>query len=66
MSLDEKRENIDWRERAFENELENKYEIIIQNGMTCIHGNELNKTDEWNLLHDIINTVKRTKKLNRH
>ena len=42
-SLYDKWEKIEWRKRAFESELENKYEIEIQNGMTCIHGHKLNK-----------------------
>ena len=37
MSLDENKENIKRRKREFEYELENSYEIEIQNGMTCIH-----------------------------
>ena len=34
--------------------------------MICINDNEVNKIDEWNLLHDIINPPKRTKNLNRY
>ena len=34
--------------------------------MTRIHDKELNKISEFNLLHDIINPPKRTKKLNCH
>ena len=34
--------------------------------MTPIHNNEVNKIAECNLLHDKINTPKRTKKLNSH
>ena len=34
--------------------------------MTRIHGKEVNKIDECNLLHDIINPPKRAKNLNRH
>ena len=30
--------------------------------MTCIHGNKENKLAEWDLLHDILNPTKRTKK----
>ena len=37
MSLDEKRENIERHKRAFESEIENKYEIETQKGMTGIH-----------------------------
>ena len=34
--------------------------------MTCIHENEVNKISECNLLHDILNTSKRTKIFNIH
>ena len=34
--------------------------------MTCIHGNEVNKIAEQNVLHDIINLSKRTKFLNSY
>ena len=34
--------------------------------MTCIHENEVNKTSEYNLLHDIINPYKHTKNINSH
>ena len=37
MSIDDKKENIEWRKSEFECELENTYEIENQNGMTCIH-----------------------------
>ena len=42
MSLDDKKENIECRKRAFESELGNTYEIEIQNVMTCINGNKVN------------------------
>ena len=45
----------------FESELENTHEIEIQNGMTCIHGNEVNKITEFSLIHNILNPPKRTK-----
>ena len=48
----------------FEIELKNTYDIEIHNGMTFIHGNKVNKSDKCNLLHDILNPPKRTKKLN--
>ena len=64
MCLDDKIEKIEWEKRAFEYKLKNKYEIEIHNGITCIHGNRVNKWDECNLLHDIINPTKRTKTLN--
>ena len=41
MSLGEKKSNTLWRKHAFESELENTYEIEIQNGITCIHGKNL-------------------------
>ena len=50
----------------FEIEIEDKYETEIQNGMTCIDKNKVNKWSRWNLLHDTLNTPKRTKKLNRY
>ena len=34
--------------------------------MTCINENEVNKIAELNLLYDILNPSKRTKKLNIH
>ena len=34
--------------------------------MTGINGNKVNKIAECNLLHDMLNTFKRTKKLNKH
>ena len=34
--------------------------------MTRIHNNEVNNIAERNLLHDIINTPRRAKKLNSH
>ena len=44
----------------------NTYGIKNQNDMTRIHDKEVNKISEYNLLHDIINPPKRTKKLNNH
>ena len=58
MSLDDKKEKS--------NEPKNTYVIEIQNGIACIHDNKVNNIAEWNLLHDILNTPKRTKKLNNH
>ena len=34
--------------------------------MNCIHENKVNNIAEFNLIHDIINTPKRTKNLNSH
>ena len=50
----------------FEWNLENTYEIEIQNGMTCIHDKEVYNIAEWNSLHDILKPPKCTKKLNYH
>ena len=41
-----KRKNTEWRKHAFESELENTYDIESQNGMNCIHRNEVNKISE--------------------
>ena len=37
-SLDERKENTELRRREFEIKVENKYDIEIQNSMTCMHG----------------------------
>ena len=42
------------------------YGIKIQNYMMRIHDKELNRISECNLLHDIINPPKLTKKINSH
>ena len=42
MSLDENKEKKEWRKRAFERGLECIYNVKNQNGMTCIHENEVN------------------------
>ena len=47
-------------------EQKNTYGIENQNDMTRIHDNKVNKIDERNLLHDIINSLKHTKNLNIH
>ena len=52
---------LEWRKCAFECKIKNTYEIEIQNGMACIHYNEVNNIAELNLLHDIINPPKITK-----
>ena len=62
MSLDEKKEKTEWRKHDFESEMENTYDIIIHNCMSCIHGNKVNKLAQCNLLHDILNHPKYTKK----
>ena len=66
MSLEETKEKLEWRKRDFEYELKNTYGIENPNDMTRIHDDEENKIAEWNLLHDIMNTSKRTKNLNSH
>ena len=53
-----------WRKRAFESKLPNIYGIEIQNGMTFIHENEVNKRAQCNFLYYIINPYKCTKNLN--
>ena len=64
MSLEEIKEKIDWRTRAFEYKNKNSYDIENEYDMTCIHINEVKNIDEWNLPHDIINPPKRAKFLN--
>ena len=66
MRLDKKRENTEWRKRAFEGKIKNKYDIERQNGENWIHDNEVNIIDEWNLLHDILNPTKQKEKLNSY
>ena len=66
MSLDENKEKTERCKRAFERKIENAYDIEIHNGMTCIHGNKVNKIYECNLLQDMINNSKQTKTLNIH
>ena len=66
MNIEETKEELEWRKRAFEYEQKNVYGIENRNDMTHIHNNEVKNIDEWNLLHDIINNLKRTKKLNSH
>ena len=61
MSLEETKEKLDWRKRAFEYEKKNSYGIENWNDMTRIHNNEANNMAECNLLHDIINPPKSTK-----
>ena len=43
MSLEETKEKIELRKRAFEYEQKSKYGIENQNNMTCIHDKEVNK-----------------------
>ena len=37
MSLEDRKEKLEWRHYAFECELGDTYDIEIQNGMNCIH-----------------------------
>ena len=66
MSLEETKENLDWRKHTFEYDKKISYGIKNQNDMTLIHNNEVNNIAECNLLHEIISPPKRAKKLNRH
>ena len=61
-----KLKKIEWRKLAFKCELKNTYGVENRNDTARIHDYEVNKIAEWNLLHDIINPTKRTKKLNIH
>ena len=56
-----KKEKTEWHKTGFEREIKYIYEFEIQNGISCIHRNKVNKIYEWNLLHDIINPTKHTK-----
>ena len=62
-SLDDTKK-LEWFKRAFKCKVKNTYGIEYQNGMTRMNDNEINNISECNLLHDIINPPKRTKKLN--
>ena len=61
MALDENKQKTEWRKCLFENELENTYEIKIQNDITCKYVNKINLIAEFILLYDIIYHYKRTK-----
>ena len=58
MSLEETKEKLDWRKRAFEYEKKNSNGIENRNDMTRIHNNEVKNIAEYILLHDIINRPK--------
>ena len=58
MSLDK---NKEIHKRSFESKAEYIYDNKIQNGITCIHGKKVNIIAECYLLHDILNSLKRTK-----
>ena len=61
MSLEETKEKLDWRKRAFQYENKHLYGIENRNYMTSIHNNEVQNIYECNLLHDIIEPPKRAK-----
>ena len=65
-SLEETRENFDWRKHAFEYEKKKSYGIENRNGIMHIHNNEIKNKAECKLLHDIINRPKRAKNINSH
>ena len=44
MILEETKEKLDWRKRAFEYEKRNSYGIEIRNDMMRIHNNEVKKS----------------------
>ena len=62
MSLEDTKEKIERRKRAFECKQKNTYGIKNKNDMTFIHDNKANKIAEYNLLHNIINPPKHTRK----
>ena len=66
MSIEENEEKIGWTQRAFEREQKSTNGIENKNDMTRIHKKWVNKIDEWDLLHDIINPPKIIKILNSH
>ena len=66
MSLDEKKENKEWRKHTIESELKNTYDIEIHNCMNFILVNKVNKIYECILIHDILNPPKQAKNLNSH
>ena len=61
MSIEDTKEKIELRRHVFEWELENKFEIKIQNGMTCMNNNEVKNISVCNLLHGIPNAPKLAK-----
>ena len=50
----------------FESQLKNITYKKSLNIMNHIHNNKANNISKWNLLHDILNTSKHTKNINRH
>ena len=64
LSLDDIHE--EWRKSVFGSEYKYKYDVNSLNDMNHIHDNKVNNIAEWNLLHDILNTPKCTKNINRH
>ena len=57
MSLDDTKESMEGRKRALEYEI--SYVIENCDKLIHIHDNEVNNIAEYNLLHDMINTLKR-------
>ena len=64
MSLEETKENFDWRKCAFEDEKKNSYAIKNRHDMICIHNNVVKNISECNFFRYINNRPKRTKNLN--
>ena len=65
-SLEETKNNIEWRNCAFEFEQKNSYGIENWNDLIHIHEKEVNKIAKYNLLYGIINPPKRAKNINIH
>ena len=61
MGLEDTKEKIEWRKRAFEYKKKNSCGIKNRNYVTRIHTNEEKNIAECNLLHDISNHPKRAK-----
>ena len=61
MSLEDTKEKLKWRKRAFECKQKISYVIENRNYMIHINDKEVNKMAECNLLHDITNPPKRAK-----
>ena len=56
----------EWQKRTSEIKHKNIYDIKSLNDINRINDNKVNNISECNLLHDILNTSKRTKILNIH
>ena len=66
MSLEYKKESLEWHKHGFECGHENTYGIENRNDMTRINDDEVNNISECNFLHDIIHFPKHNKNLNSH